>query len=156
MGYTLKAIAAASLDRVIGKDGDLPWRLPDDLKWFKKITSGHTILMGRKTWASLGRPLPNRRNVVLSRTMEAVEGMEVIRSLDELEAIGLSGEVFVIGGGELYAQLLEKCVELYLTTVLRKVPDGDAFFPEHEHLFDPEEDLAETKDFILQRWVRKT
>jgi len=98
MGFSLKAIAAASLDRVIGKDGDLPWRLSEDLKWFKKITSSHTILMGRKTWASLGRPLPNRRNVVLSRSMEAVEGMEVIRSLDELEAIGLSGEVFVIGG----------------------------------------------------------
>jgi dihydrofolate reductase len=93
---------------------------------------------------------------VLSRTMEAAEGMEVIRSLKELETIGLSGDVFVIGGGELYAQLLEKCVELYLTTVLRKVPDGDAFFPEHEHLFDPEEILAETKDFVLQRWVRKT
>jgi dihydrofolate reductase len=156
MSYSLKAIAATSLDRVIGKDGDLPWRLPDDLRWFKKITSGHTIFMGRKTWDSLRRPLPNRRNVVLSRTMEAVEGMEVVRSLEELETIGLSGDVFVIGGGELYAQLLGKCVELYLTTVLRKVPDGDAFFPEHEHLFDPEENLAETKDFILQRWVRKT
>jgi dihydrofolate reductase len=156
MSYSLKTIAATSLDRVIGKDGDLPWRLPDDLKWFKKITSGHTIFMGRKTWDSLRRPLPNRRNVVLSRTMEAVEGMEVVRSLEELETIGLSGDVFVIGGGELYAQLLGKCVELYLTTVLCKVPDGDAFFPEHEHLFDPEENLAETKDFILQRWVRKT
>jgi len=156
MSFSLKAIAATSLDRVIGKDGDLPWRLPDDLKWFKKITSGHTILMGRKTWDSLGRPLPNRRNIVLSRTMEAAEGMEVIRSLKELETIGLSGDVFVIGGGELYAQLLGKCVELYLTIVLRKVPDGDAFFPEHEHFFDPEENLAETKDFILQRWVRKT
>ncbi|MFP6894007.1 MAG: dihydrofolate reductase, partial [Opitutales bacterium] len=72
MSFSLKAIAAISLDRVIGKDGDLPWRLPDDLKWFKKITSGHTILMGRKTWNSLGRPLPNRLNLVLSRTMEAV------------------------------------------------------------------------------------
>ena len=86
MGFPLKAIAAASLDRVIGKDGDLPWRLSEDLKWFKKITSGHTILMGRKTWESLGRPLPNRRNVVLSRTMEAVEGMEVVRSLEPLGA----------------------------------------------------------------------
>lgn len=156
MGYTLKAIAAASLDRVIGKDGDLPWRLSEDLKWFKKITSGHAILMGRKTWESLGHPLPNRRNLVLSRTMEEVEGMEVVRSLDALQSIGLSGEVFVIGGGELYAQLLEKCEELYLTTVHRKVPEGDAFFPEHKHLFDPKDNLAETKDFILQRWVRKT
>ena len=156
MSYTLKAIAAASLDRVVGKNGDLPWRLPEDLKWFKRITTGHAIIMGRKPWESLGRPLPNRRNLVLSRTMEAVEDMEVVRSLDELETIGLSGDVFVIGGGELYAQLLEKCEELYLTTVHRKVPDGDAFFPEHEHLFDSEENLDETEDFILQRWVRKT
>ena len=67
----LKAIAAASLNRVIGKDGDLPWRLPEDLKWFKEITSGHAILMGRKTWESLGRPLPNRRNLILSRSLKA-------------------------------------------------------------------------------------
>jgi dihydrofolate reductase len=156
MSFTLKAIAAASRDRVIGKNGDLPWRIPEDLKWFKRITSGHAIIMGRKTWKSLGRPLPNRRNLVLSRTMEAVEGMEVVRSLDELETKGLSGDVFIIGGGELYAQLLEKCEELYLTTVHREVPEGDVFFPEHEQLFDHMENLAETEDFILQRWVRKT
>ena len=84
-----KAIAAASLNRVIGKNGNLPWRLSEDLKWFKKITSGHAILMGRKTWESLGRPLPNRRNIALSRSMRAVDGMEVIRSLDEIERLDL-------------------------------------------------------------------
>ena len=151
----LKAIAAASLNRVIGKDGALPWRLSEDLKWFKKITSGHAILMGRKTWDSLGRPLPNRRNLVLSRSLEPSDGMEVIRSLDELETLDLSGDVFVIGGGELYEQLLSRCDELYLTSVLMEVPDGDAFFPRHEDSFKPAETLAETGDFILCRWVRK-
>jgi len=155
MSFVLKAIAAVSLNGVIGKDGDLPWRLSEDLKWFKKITTGHTILMGRKTWDSLGRALPNRRNIVLSRSMEAVEGMEVIRSVEELETLDLSGDVFVIGGGELYALLLSRCEELYLTTVHREVLDGDAFFPEYEHLFEPVETLVETEDFVLRRWVRK-
>jgi len=155
MSFVLKAIAAVSLNGVIGKDGGLPWRLSEDLKWFKKITTGHTILMGRKTWDSLGRALPNRRNFVLSRSMEAVEGLEVIRSVEELETLDLSGDVFVIGGGELYALLLPRCEELYLTTVHQKVPDGDAFFPEYEHLFEPVETLTETEDFVLRRWVRK-
>ncbi len=155
MSYALKAIAAVSLNGVIGKDGDLPWRLSEDLKWFKKITTGHTILMGRKTWDSLGRALPNRRNLVLSRSMEAVEGMEVIRSVEELETLDVSGDVFVIGGGELYALLLSRCEELYLSTVHREVLDGDAFFPEYEHLFEPVETLTDTEDFVLRRWVRK-
>ena len=99
---SLKAIAAVSLDRVIGKDGDLPWRLPEDLKWFKKITTGHSVLMGRKTWESLGRPLPNRRNLVLSRSMKPSDGMEVIRSIDALDALALKSDLFVIGGGEIY------------------------------------------------------
>ena len=150
-----KAIAAASVNRVIGKDGDLPWRLSEDLKWFKKITSGHAILMGRKTWESIGKPLPNRRNLVLSGSLQAEEGFEVIRSLDELDRLELEGDLFVIGGGEIYAQLLPRCSELYLTTVLREIPDGDAFFPEYEHLFEPAETLAKTEDFVLRRWTRR-
>ena len=152
----LKAIAAASLNRVIGKGGDLPWRLPEDLKWFKRITSGHAILMGRKTWDSLARALPNRRNIVLSRSLEPVDGMEVIRSLEDLGKLAVEGDLFVIGGGELYEQLLPECEELYLTTVLREVPEGDAFFPAYADLFEPLETLAETEDFILKKWIRKT
>ena len=154
-GFDLKAIAASSLNRVIGKDGDLPWHLPEDLKWFKKITSGHAILMGRKTWDSLGRALPNRRNLVLSRSLQQVEGMEVIRSLDELDDLEIEGDLFVIGGGELYKQLLPECSELYLTTVMRELSDGDVFFPEHESLFEPVETLTETEDFTLRKWKRK-
>ena len=154
--FVLKAIAAVSLNGVIGKDGDLPWQLSEDLKWFKKITTGHAILMGRKTWDSLGKPLPNRRNITLSRSMKATDGVEVIRSLDELETLDLSGNVFVIGGGELYEQLLPRCDELYLTSVLMEVPAGDAFFPRHDDSFEPAEILAETEDFILRRWKRKS
>ena len=151
----INLIVACSRNRVIGKDGALPWRLSEDLKWFKKITSGHAILMGRKTWDSLGRPLPNLRNLVLSRSLEPSDGMEVIRSLDDLGKLVVEGDLFVIGGGELYEQLLPECGELYLTTVLREVPDGDAFFPAYEHLFEPVETLAETEDFVLKKWVRK-
>ena len=154
-GGATKAIAAASLNRVIGKDGDLPWRISEDLKWFKKITTGHAVLMGRKTWESLGKPLPNRRNVALSRSLEAVDGLEVIRSLEEIEALRIESDLFVIGGGEIYAQLLPQCSELFLTTVLREIPGGDVFFPQHEHLFEPIETLAETEDFVLRRWIRK-
>tara|TARA_Y100001934_G_scaffold163326_2_gene194625 strand:+ start:2614 stop:3084 length:471 start_codon:yes stop_codon:yes gene_type:complete len=154
-GFDLKAIAAASLNRVIGKDGDLPWRLPEDLKWFKKITSGHAILMGRKTWDSIGKSLPNRRNLVLSRSLQPLEGMEVIRSLNELDDLEIEGDLFVIGGGELYKQLLPQCSELYLTTVMRELPDGDVFFPKHESLFEPVETLVETKDFTLRKWKLK-
>ena len=155
MEFTLKAIAAVSLDGVIGRNGDLPWRLKEDLAWFKKITSGHTVLMGRKTWDSLGRPLPNRRNLVLSRSLEAEEGMEVIRSTEGFQDLGLKGDVFVIGGGEVYSMLLPKCDELYLTKVFRNVEDGDAFFPEYENLFEPMEILAKTEEFEIRKWARK-
>ena len=152
----LKAIAAVSLNGVIGKNGELPWRLPEDLKWFKKITFGHPILMGRRTWASLGRPLPGRKNIVLSRSITPVEGAVVIRSMDELDQEVEGAEAFLIGGGELYAQFLPACQELFLTTVLRKIDGGDAFFPEYEPLFEAVETLEENEDFVLRKWARKT
>lgn len=151
----LKAIAAVSLNGVIGKGGNLPWRLPEDLKWFKKITLGHPILMGRKTWASLSRPLPGRKNLVLSRSMSPEEGAVVIRSINELNQEVKGAETFLIGGGELYAQFLPVCKELFLTTVLREIDGGDAFFPEYEPLFEPVETLEENEEFVLRRWVRK-
>jgi len=132
MGFSLKAIAAASLDRVIGKDGDLPWRLPDDLKWFKKITSGHTIFMGRKTWESLpARPLPDRHNIILTRRVDfRANGGTVVRGLDEAfdHALG-SDEVMVIGGEEIYRLALPRADRIYLTEVLGSF-EGDARFPD--------------------------
>jgi len=125
-------IAALAPNRGIGKDGKLPWHIPADLRRFKKLTMGHTILMGRKTWQSLGTSLPGRRTVVISRT--PVPGVETYGSIEKALA-SLQGEerIFVIGGGEIYAQLIDRADELYLTMVDREV-DADTFFPPYEHL----------------------
>ena len=152
---TLKAIVAISENSVIGKNGDLPWRISEDLKWFKKITLGHTLLMGRKTWESLPGALPGRQNWVLSRTAEPQEGMAVFRSMDEVkEALTPTQTLFIIGGGEIYSMALPLCHELYISEVRQKVPDGDAFFPKFKDQFRPEEVLDDNPEFLLRRWVR--
>ena len=151
----LKAIAAVSQNGVIGKQGDLPWRLSGDLKWFKQITMGHVLLMGRKTWESLPKALPGRENWVLSRTMSPEEGMKVFRSVEEAKEELDGRTLFIIGGGELYSLALADCDELYLTEVHQEVEGGDAFFPDHLELFEPVENLHECEDFKLRRWIRK-
>ena len=153
--HPYKAIVAVSEDGVIGRGGDLPWRLSADLKWFKKITLGHTVLMGRKTWESLPRALPGRQNWVLSRTAEPQEGMSVFRSMDEVkQALTPTQTFFIIGGGEIYSMALPLCHELYISEVRQKVPDGDAFFPKFKDKFRPEEVLDDNPEFLLRRWVR--
>jgi dihydrofolate reductase len=128
----LAIIAALGHRRAIGKDGKLPWHIPEDLKRFKRLTTGHALLMGRRTWESLGRPLPGRRNVVLSSS--PVPGIESYASIEEsLRALASAERVFVIGGGNVYAQLIDRADELYLTLVDRNV-EADAFFPPYEHL----------------------
>ncbi|MEX0601733.1 MAG: dihydrofolate reductase [Bacteroidota bacterium] len=125
-------IAALARNRVIGSGGKLPWHLPDDLKRFKRLTTGHTILMGRKTYESLGKALPDRRNVVL--TSHPLSGVETYRSLgDALEALEQEDVVYVIGGGKIFNLCLPVADGLYLTHVDREV-EGDTFFPEFEHL----------------------
>ena len=132
----MKAVAAMSLNRVIGRDGQIPWHLPEDFKWFKRLTSGHVVLMGRKTFASLGKPLPNRTNLVLSRRAEKIEGATVLHDLAALSANHFKPrEIFVIGGAEIYAQLLPRCTDLYLTVVAREVV-GDTFFPPFEESWE--------------------
>ncbi|MGC3988636.1 MAG: dihydrofolate reductase [Chthoniobacteraceae bacterium] len=121
----MKAIAAMSLNRVIGSAGKIPWHLPEDFRWFKKCTMGAAILMGRKTYESLGKPLPGRRNLVVSRDV-TFPGVEMIRDLATFDPANYEGEVWVIGGGEVYTQLLPRCGELYLSVVKREV-EGDAF-----------------------------
>jgi dihydrofolate reductase len=129
---TLALIAAVARNRGIGYKGELPWRLPDDMRRFKQITTGHAVLMGRKTFEALGRPLPNRRNVVLAhRELPGVETYSTIETA--LAALANEQRVFVIGGGEIYAQLLDSADELFLTHVHRDVT-ADAFFPPFEHL----------------------
>jgi len=153
--YPYKAIVAVAENGVIGRGGDLPWRLPGDLKWFKKITLGHTILMGRKTWDSLPGALPDRKNWVLSRHASPEDGMSVFRSMAEVkQALDPSQNLFVIGGGEIYSMALPLCHELYISEVRQKIPDGDAFFPPYKDEFIPDEVLDDNKDFLLRRWLR--
>ncbi|MBL9115756.1 MAG: dihydrofolate reductase [Verrucomicrobiaceae bacterium] len=131
----LIAIVAMASNRVIGKDGKLPWHLPEDLKFFKETTLGHPILMGRKTYDSIGKPLPKRRNIVLSRTMQATEGLEVIRDIAELQTLIPEGQVvYLIGGAALFRQLLPQCQELILTYV-EQPHEGDALMPDFESHF---------------------
>jgi dihydrofolate reductase len=129
---TLALIAAIGRNRAIGQGGTMPWHIPEDLRRFKRITKGHTVLMGRKTWDSLGKPLVDRRNVVITR--RTIPGVETWPSVEAaLEAVKGDELVFVIGGGEIYAQLLPKAERLYLT-IVDQSPDADTFFPPYEHL----------------------
>ncbi|WP_164009551.1 dihydrofolate reductase [Pyxidicoccus trucidator] len=126
----LSAIVAMASNRVIGANNQLPWRLPADLARFKKLTMGHTLIMGRKTYESIGRPLPGRTIVVLTRRQDyAPEGVKVAHSLDEALALANGGEVFIAGGTDIYTQLMERVDRLYLTRISREFP-GDAYFPE--------------------------
>lgn len=123
-----------SLNRVIGRGNQIPWRIPEDFRWFKQCTSGQVVVMGRKTFESLGRPLPHRTNVVLTRGAQ-IPGVETVRDLATLDPSAFQPrEVWVIGGAEIYAQLLPRCSDLYLSVVQREV-DGDALFPEFERDF---------------------
>ncbi|GAA5179854.1 dihydrofolate reductase [Niveibacterium umoris] len=126
----LALIAAVAQNGTIGRDNALPWRLRDDLKRFKALTLGHPVVMGRKTWESLGRPLPGRRNIVVTRQPGLVlEGAEVVHSLDEaLAGCNDADTVFVIGGAQLYREALGRADALYLTEVGADV-EGDAHFP---------------------------
>ncbi|GIW34980.1 dihydrofolate reductase [Meiothermus sp.] len=129
MGRKIALVVAMDKNRAIGQGGALPWRLPDDLKRFRALTLGRTVLMGRKTYESIGRPLPQRRNVVLTRDPAfRPEGLEVVHSLEE--ALKLGDELMVIGGGEVYAMFLPLATHLHLTLVDATVPDADAFFPQ--------------------------
>jgi len=153
----LAIIAAVARNRTIGKDGRLPWHIPEDLRRFKRLTTGYAVLMGRKTFASLGRPLPNRRNVVLTAT--PIPGVETYASVDDaLRA--LSGEqlVYAIGGERVFAAVLDRADELQLTLVDRTV-GGDAFFPPYEHLLEREFTMTGSEKhegFSFVTYVRKT
>ena len=125
-------VAAIASNNVIGKENSLPWNIPEDLKRFKQMTSGHTILMGRKTFDSIGRPLPNRQNIVMTKDENFErEGIKVINGLDEaLELIKKSNEdVFVIGGSKIY-ELFEPVANSLAITRILKDFEGDAFFPD--------------------------
>jgi dihydrofolate reductase len=123
-------IAAMSENHVIGKDNQLLWHLPNDLRHFKNTTSGHTVIMGRKTFDSVGKPLPKRRNIVITRKPVTIEGCEVVGSVEAALALCKDEqEVFIVGGGEIYKLSLNLTDRIYLT-VIHKAFEGDSFFPE--------------------------
>ncbi len=149
-----KAIAAMSLNRVIGAQNKIPWHLPEDFKWFKQLTTGNVIVMGRKTFESIGKPLPNRETIVLSRSQFSFPGVRTISDLSEIDLVGESREVFIVGGAQVYAQALPLCSDLYLTLVKREV-EGDAFFPTFEDRFGLAEEIRDTAEFKILRYRQK-
>lgn len=160
---TISIVAAVAENGVIGRDGGLPWRLPADTKFFKELTTGHTVIMGRKTWDEIARPLRHRRNIVITRNVAwSAEGAERAGSLAAaLELAGGEAQVFVIGGAEIYRQALPIVDRMYLTHVHAEV-EGDTHFPEwdaadwrmeSEQRFEADERNAH--GFTIREYVRR-
>ena len=141
-------------NRVIGQNNRIPWHLPEDFRWFKEATLGGTLVMGRKTFESIGRPLPGRVTVVLSRRGFADPRVVHATNLDAVDGLALPEPVFICGGAQIYDQALPRCSELLLTRVKQTI-EGDAVFPPFEHLFDFTGIIRSTLDFDVERWVRK-
>ncbi len=155
MSIQLTAVVAMTPERVIGRAGTLPWHLPEDLAFFKRTTWGHPIVMGRKTYESIGRPLPKRRNIVLTRDVNWVaEGVEVIHRPEDLKKLpGLSGRVFVIGGAEIYAAFLAALDDL-LVSHISENHAGDVWLPAFENLFPYTEVMETYATFEVRRHSR--
>lgn len=133
----ISMIAAMSENRVIGIEGRLPWDIPGDLARFRSITMGHTVIMGRKTYQSIGHPLIGRRNIVLTRIGPKIPGCEVYRTLQQaLAAVEGEEEIFIVGGGEVFKEALPLCQRIYLT-VVHGTFEGDTYFPELPEGFAP-------------------
>ena len=128
----ISVIVAVAEDGAIGRDNNLIWRLPNDLKYFKALTLGHTIVMGSNTFRSLpSGALPGRENVVLSRSVTEIPGATVYKSIEEaIEALKEQDEIFVIGGAQIYKQVMPYTDKLYVTEVAASFPDADVFFPQ--------------------------
>lgn len=146
-----------SENRVIGNGNKIPWHLPEDFKWFKKMTTGQIIVMGRKTFESIGRPLPNRATVVLSRTNFHFPGVQTISDLDKISnaknSAGDTPEIFICGGAQIYEQTMPLCTDLYLTLV-KRIVEGDAFFPPFEDKFQLAEEILDCPEFKILHYRR--
>jgi len=160
---TITLIVAAAENNAIGKDNQMPWHLPNDFKYFKRSTLGHSVIMGRKTFESIGRPLPDRRNIILTRDQNYINpDIDVANSIDEvLTYCRDEREIFIIGGANIYKQTLALAHRVLLTRV-HTVVDGDAFFPElppteweltgSEH---HQKDEKHAFDYTFEVWERK-
>ena len=141
-----------SRNRAIGKDNKLPWHIPDELKWFKRTTTGNVIIMGRRTWESIGRPLPNRETIVI--TQASIPGIRTARSLAEIDPSLDPRSYFIVGGAKLYRNALPECGEVYLSLIKREV-DGDVFLERFEDSFEPPVMIEDHPEFSVLRYSRK-
>lgn len=146
------AIAAMGENRVIGNKGTIPWYLPEDFKHFKSTTTGHVILMGRKTFETFPKPLPNREHWVLSRSKN-FEGVKNLREPEELPSVPEGKRLFIIGGEEIYRLFLPKCTEVILTLV-HQSPSGDAFFPTFEQGFNQPNVVESNSEFDILHYKK--
>jgi len=152
----ISIIAAMAKNRVIGKDNKLPWSIPDDLKNFKKLTTGNTIIMGRKTFESIGKPLPNRNNIVVSSTMQPLNGVQVCKNIQEAleKAKSIGKEIFIIGGAQIYEQTIPIADKMFISHV-KKEHEGDAHFPNFEINEWQAEQKNDYPEFELVVYTRK-
>jgi|TARA_B100000959_G_scaffold208628_1_gene219115 dihydrofolate reductase len=146
-----KAIAAMSENRVIGRGKEIPWHIPEDFKWFKETTMGHVLVMGRLTFESIGKVLPGRETMVLTRGEFNHPDVTVIRSLDEVTPKLEGRTAFIAGGAQIYEQALPHCSDLFLTLVKCEV-EGDVFFPEYENWFKLVTVLREEEEFSISHY----
>jgi dihydrofolate reductase len=158
----ISLIAAVADNKVIGSHNDLPWYLPEDLKHFKELTTGHTVLMGKNTFESIlkriGKPLPNRKNVVLTRdkNFQTPEGVVVYHDLtDALAALANDGEIMVAGGAQIFQQTIELADKLYITEVHQQA-SGDVLFPDIDHRFWKETARQDHEEFSFVTYERIT
>jgi len=155
----ISIIVAMTKDYVIWKNNDLPRSYPEDLKRFKKLTSGHTIIMWSKTYHSIWHPLPNRRNIVLSRSNNNIDGVEIYHSIESLldqlisENLPKDEEIFIIGWSTIYSQFLDKCDFIYLTEI-KETYDWDTFFPKFLDSYEEiEREKHEQFDFVKYQFI---
>lgn len=151
--HTVRAIAAMAEDRTIGDDGSIPWHIPADFKFFKEMTMGATLVMGRKTFESIGRPLPGRKTIVLTRKGIAPPGVQIVSSIEQLSFEPINQTLWICGGSEIYEQLLPVCRDLLLSRI-HGCFDGDSKFPKFEHLFEKKGTVETHPDFSVERWVK--
>jgi len=146
-----------SLNRVIGAGNNIPWHLPEDFRWFKKMTTGHVVVMGRRTFESIGKPLPNRTTVVLTHSPGQMPGVRTISALTQLDPADpefAGRQIFICGGAQLYQAALPLCSDLYLTLVKRTV-EGDTFFPPFEDAFDLAGEMLNSKEFAILHYQNR-
>jgi dihydrofolate reductase len=147
-----RAIAAVAENGTIGLNNKIPWHIPEELKFFRSMTENSAVLFGRKTFESIEKILPNRKNIVLSHSTMIIPGGVVVHSVEEL--LNLEEDIWVCGGSSIYQLLLPLCCELYISTI-RGNYLGDATFPEYESMFERESVLLSTEQFYVTKFVNR-